>query len=124
MLETLKEATKIVENYNNTPDECRYYYDKSFKHILHLTKLVDVSIRPTNGVKRLSFFLSGDVVDKKDCIDSAFFYNDIKLVTLEEAQQQKAEYENSLSERYIKLKAELRWLEQELEREKEWKSIS
>lgn len=116
MLETLKEATKIVENFNNAPNECRYYYDKSFKHILHLTKLVDVSIRPTNGVKRISFFLSGDVVDKKDCRDSAFFYNDIKLVTLEEARQQKAEYENSLPERYRKLKAELRWLEQEMEK--------
>ena len=116
MLETLKEAIRIVENYNNTPDECRYYYDKSFKHILHLTKLVDVSIRPTNGVKSISFFLSGDVVDKKDCRDSAFFYNDIKLVTLEEARQQEEEYENSLQVRYSKLKSELRYLEQEMEK--------
>lgn len=116
MLETLKEATKIVENFNNTPDDCRYYYDKSFKHILHLTELVDISIRPTNGEKSISFFLYGDVVGKKDCKDNTFFYNDIKLFTLEEARRQEAEYENSLQVRYQKLKSELRYLEQEMEK--------
>lgn len=116
MLETLKEATKIVENFNNTPDECRYYYDEFYRHILHITEFIDVSIKPTNGNKRITFFLGGDVVDKKDCRDSAFFYNDIKLVSLEEARQQKSKYENSLQVRYINLKSELRYLEQEIER--------
>lgn len=111
MLERLKEAERVVKNFNNTPDECRYCYNKAFKTLIHVTRIVSIILRKNGTV----FYVTGNVVGKKDCIDSFTLNNDIKLVTLDEAMKEQSEYENNLSARYYKLKSELKDLEEELE---------
>ncbi len=110
MLERLKETERIVKKFNNTPNECRYYYCKTFKIIFYVTKIASITMRK-NGI---AFYMECYVVGKEDCIDSLVLSNDIKLVTLDEATKEKSEHENSLSERYYKLKSELKQLEEEL----------
>lgn len=110
MLERLKEAERIVKDFNNTPDEYRYYYYKTFKTLYHIKKITSIVLREDD----ILIHYTCSVVGKKDCIDSFVQRNNIKLVTLDEAMKEKAEHENSLSERYYKLKSELKDLEEEL----------
>lgn len=110
MLERLKEVERVVKNFNNTPDECRYYYCKTFKTLYHVTKISSIVLREYDTV----FYVTSNVVGKKNYIDSLVLNNDIKFVTLDEAMKEQSEYENSLSARYYKLKSELRELEEEL----------
>jgi hypothetical protein len=110
MLELIKETERVVKKFNNTPNECRYYYCKTFKTLLHIEKITYISIKE-NGI---GFYMKCYVVGKEDCIDSLVLNNDIKLVTLDEAMKEQSEYENSLSAKYYKLKSELKDLEEEL----------
>ena len=110
MLKRLKEVERVVKNFNNTPDECRYYYCKTFKIIFHVAKIASITMR-RNGI---AFYMECYVVGKENCRDSLILNNNIKLVTLDEAMKEQSEYENSLSAKYYKLKSELKQLEEEL----------
>lgn len=109
MLELLKKAEEGVKNFNNLPEEQRYYYDPGDKFAIHVTGLERVDIDHTVRYK-----FKGHEIGNKYHWWFNYFYDTFEFVTKEEAFK-RAEKDKANQKREIeKLEYEIEHLQQKL----------
>lgn len=81
MLEQLKKAEEGLNNFNNIPEEQRYYYDPDDKFVIHVTKLDQIRLEDTT----VCYKFKGYEYRNKNRWWFNFFYDSFEFVTKEEA---------------------------------------
>ena len=85
MLEMLKKAEEIVNNFNNLPDEQRYYYDVNDKAVVKVTLIDDFRCSTQCNDRTMDIKYKGYDASQPGRAWYGWFTKPITLVTLDEA---------------------------------------
>lgn len=85
MLEMLKKAEEIVNNFNNLPDEQRYYYDANDKAVIKVTLIDDFRCSTQCNDRTMNIKYKGYDASKPERAWYGWFTKPLTLVTFDEA---------------------------------------